>query len=155
MQLQLLRASVDDAELLWKMQVISFADLYQTYQDHETSPANEPVENMVNRLKSPDTYYYLLQLGDDIVGAIRIVDKKETTSNKRISPIYILPQYRNRGIAQKAIMEAENLHGKEHWELETILQEAGNCYLYEKMGYHTTGKTTAINDKITLVFYEK
>lgn len=31
----------------------------------------------------------------------------------------------------------------------------GNCYLYEKLGYHQTGKTEIINDKMTIVFYEK
>lgn len=39
--------------------------------------------------------------------------------------------------------------------LDTILQEKGNCYLYEKMGYRKTGKTEKINDRLTLVFYEK
>ena len=51
--------------------------------------------------------------------------------------------------------EAERIHGKHHWKLDTILQEKGNCYLYEKLGYHKTGKTEIINDKMTIVFYEK
>lgn len=41
------------------------------------------------------------------------------------------------------------------WNLGTILQEKGNCYLYEKIGYKKTGATKAINDKMTMVFYEK
>ncbi|AHF06030.1 GNAT family acetyltransferase [Desulfitobacterium metallireducens DSM 15288] len=41
------------------------------------------------------------------------------------------------------------------WELDTILQERRNCYLYEKLGYKKTEKTEVINDKMTLVFYEK
>ena len=49
----------------------------------------------------------------------------------------------------------EQLHGCENWELDTILQEEGNCHLYEKMGYHRTGETKRINDKLTLVFYKK
>lgn len=36
--------------------------------------------------------------------------------------------------------EAERLHGATGWELSTILQEQGNCHLYEKMGYHRTGR---------------
>lgn len=51
--------------------------------------------------------------------------------------------------------EAERIHGKHHWKLDTILQEKGNCYLYEKLDYHKTGKTEIINDKMTIVFYEK
>lgn len=41
------------------------------------------------------------------------------------------------------------------WELDTILQEKGNCHLYEKLRYHQTGKTEVINDKLTVVFYKR
>ena len=86
---------------------------------------------------------------------IRIVDCKDGVTRKRISPIFIMPEYRNQGYAQQAIKEAERIHGENHWKLDTILQEKGNCYLYEKLGYHQTGKTEIINDKMTIVFYEK
>ena len=33
--------------------------------------------------------------------------------------------------------------------------QKGNRYLYEKLGYHQTGKAEQINDKMTIVFYEK
>ena len=55
----------------------------------------------------------------------------------------------------EAIRLAEEIHGAANWELDTILQEKGNCYLYEKMGYRQTGKTEVVNDKMTLVFYKK
>ena len=80
---------------------------------------------------------------------------KEENKNKRISPIFILPEYRNKGIAQSAIKICEEIHGNNNWELSTILQEKGNCYLYEKLGYHSTGKTQVINDRLTLIFYKK
>lgn len=91
----------------------------------------------------------------EVVGAIRVVDKKENGKAKRISPIFIMEQYRNLGLAQKAMEEAERIHGNSNWELDTLLEEAGNCYLYEKMGYHRTGKTEKINEKMTIVFYRK
>ena len=53
------------------------------------------------------------------------------------------------------IKEVENMHGETNWELETIFEEKGNCYLYEKMGYKLTGETKIVNDKLTLVHYEK
>lgn len=40
-------------------------------------------------------------------------------------------------------------------KLDTILQEKGNRYLYEKLGYRQTGKTEQINDKMMIVYYEK
>lgn len=153
MDIQLIRATVKDVKLIWKMQVEAFLPLLRKYEDMDTNPANESVEKVIKRLEQNETYFYLIKSGGVNVGAIRVVDKKN--GRKRISPIFVLPDFQNKGIAQKAILEAERLHGENDWELDTILEEKGNCYLYEKMGYRKTEKTEKINDKLTLVFYEK
>ena len=155
MELILKRATCEDAELIWKMQIEAFSDLYEKYQDTDTSPATEPLEKILSRLRQCFTYYYIIEVDRNIVGALRVVDKKEKGGAKRISPIFILKKYRNLGIAQAAIIEAERIHGNDNWELDTILSEKGNCYLYEKMGFKSTGKTEKVNDKMTLVFYQK
>ncbi len=49
----------------------------------------------------------------------------------------------------------KKIYGSEHWSLDTILQEKGNLHLYEKLGYHRTGKIEKINEKMGIVFYEK
>ena len=154
MNIKLIRATIEDSKELWQMQLESFQSLLDKNQDYDTNPASEPIDKIIYRLKQEETYYYFICMNDVKVGAIRIIDFK-SDGNKRISPIFILPQYQNKGIAQIAMQLCEQLHGSENWELDTILQEEGNCYLYEKMGYHRTGKTVAINDKLTLVFYEK
>ena len=154
MNIKLIRATIEDSKELWQMQLESFQSLLDKYQDYDTNPASEPIDKIINRLKQEETYYYFICMDEAKVGAIRVIDFK-SDGNKRISPIFILPQYQNKGIAQIAMQLCEQLHGSENWELDTFLQEEGNCYLYEKMGYHRTGKTVAINDKLTLVFYEK
>ncbi|MEE1060725.1 MAG: GNAT family N-acetyltransferase [Ruminococcus sp.] len=153
--MKLIKATVNDAKFLWEMQKESFASLLEKYQDFDTSPASEPLEKTIFRLDQPETYYYIIEKDGEVTGAIRIIDKKDGETRKRISPLYILPKFRNKGFAQQAIIEVEKIHGAENWELDTILEEKGNCYLYEKMGYSKTGKTTKINDKLTLVFYCK
>lgn len=155
MEVKLKRIDIEEAEKLWKMQVEAFQDLYEKYQDTETSPAKENIDKILMRLNQPFTYYYWIETENKTIGAIRIVDKKETGKSKRISPVFVMAEYRNKGFAQKAMQLAEEIHGDSNWELETILQEKGNCYLYEKMGYHQTGKTEVINEKMTLVFYKK
>lgn len=53
--------------------------------------------------------------------------------------------------------------GAESIEQETDLscldhvgtQEKGNLHLYEKLGYHQTGRVDKINDRMDIVFYEK
>lgn len=155
MILELVRIEIKDAETLWTMQVKAFEDLYNKYQDAETSPATEKVEKIIMRLEQSFTYYYYIVVDGVKVGAIRVVDEKEQGKLKRISPIFIMKQYRGKGYAQEAMKAVEKIHGENDWELDTILQEKGNCYLYEKMGYYQTGKTEVINDKLTLVFYKK
>ena len=152
---KLVRVGIQNAEKLWKMQVNAFQDLYKKYQDTETSPATEGIDKIQLRLNQAFTYYYFIEVDDITVGAIRVVDKREIENAKRISPIFIMNEYRNKGYAQKAIQLVEEIHGSSNWELDTILEEKGNCYLYEKLGYKQTGKTEKINDKLTLVFYRK
>ena len=155
MKIELIRASLKDAKEIWKMQVKSFKNLLDKYQDFETNPASETILNVEMRLKQNFTFFYFIFIDNKKVGAIRVVDYKEKNKNKRISPIFILPEYRNKGIAQSVIKICEEIHGNINWELSTILEEKGNCYLYEKLGYHPTGKIQVINDRLTLIFYHK
>ncbi len=155
MEVNLLKATIDDARELHIMQVEAFRELLVKYQDFDTSPASENVDKVEARLRQEFTYYYFICVGTQKAGAIRIIDKKEADENKRISPIFILPEVQGQGIAQKAIRLCEEIHGSKNWELDTILQEPKNCHLYEKMGYRQTGKTEVINERLTLVFYEK
>lgn len=113
------------------------------------------MEKVEMRLKQDVTYFYFICMEQTKVGAVRVVEPREAGKNKRISPIFVMPEFRGRGIAQEAMRLCEELHGSDNWELDTILQEPGNCHLYEKMGYRQTGRTEVINERLTLVFYEK
>ena len=150
----LIAATEDDLQTLWKMQVRAFSGILEKYQDYEMSPAAETFDKVMARYRQPWTTYYFIVAEDEVVGAIRVVDKKDG-SRKRISPIWIMQEYRNKGYAQSAITAVEQIYGSENWCLDTILQEKGNLHLYEKMGYHQTGKIEKINDLMEIVFYEK
>lgn len=154
-KIELVKAGIDDLDTILQMQKDAFAELYAKYQDTETSPATEKYEDILFRFNQPETTYYFIMADNVKVGVVRVVDFKDGKKRKRISPIFIMPEFRNIGYAQKAIYEAERIHGEQNWKLDTILQEKGNCYLYEKLGYHQTGKTEQINDKMTIVYYEK
>lgn len=154
MSVVLRKAGKDDVETVWKMQTEAFRELYEKYQDKDTSPATEPLEKVKARFNMVGSYYYFIENGCDTVGVIRIVDTKDG-SRKRISPLWIMKEYRGKGYAQQAIIEAERMYGPDNWSLDTILQEEGNCYLYEKMGYKRTSGVEKINDRMDIVFYEK
>lgn len=144
----------DDMHTIWEIQVSTFSDLLEKYRDYEMSQAAESIEKAMARYKQPWTTYDFIVAEDAVVGAIRIIDKKDG-NRKRISPIRIMKKHRNKCYAQAAIAEVEQMHSSDNWSFDTILQGKGNPHLYEKMGYHHTGQIEKINDQMDIVFYEK
>ena len=154
MSVELRAAAKEDIRTIWEMQVEAFKGLLENYRDYDLSPAAESIDKVEARFNQPWTTYFFIVEGGTKVGAVRVVDKKDGT-RKRISPIFIMPEYRGRGYAQEAILAVEELYGSDNWCLDTILQEKGNLHLYEKMGYHQIGRVEKINDRMDIVFYEK
>ena len=154
MNIELIRASMEDAETIWRMQIAAFAELLERYHDFDINPGNEPLEKVQWRLSLPATYFYLIRVDGENTGAIRVIDHHDGSA-KKISPLFVLPEHQGKGIGQAALRAAETIHGSDNWQLDTILQERGNCHLYEKMGYHQTGETKVINDRLTLVIYRQ
>ena len=126
---------MSDSEIIHKLKVESFLPLLIKYKDYDTNPANEKIERVKERLLQEYTDYYLINYKDNMVGAIRVVKLDEKGQKYRISPVFIKPEYQGLGICQRVFKEIGAKYNKaETWELETILQEKGNCYLYEKLG---------------------
>ena len=154
MRISLKKASIRDAAAIHRLQVASFLPLLHKYRDYDANPANEDVERVINRLKQPHTTYYFIMLDGVQIGAIRIIYDDEAR-RARISPMFIIPEHQGKGYGQDTIALVEDVVDAECWELDTILQEEGNCYFYEKMGYKRTEVTREINDRMTIVSYEK
>ena len=154
MSIALVRATECDMKEIWKMQVEAFKSLLEKYQDYDMSPATESYENLLNKFKQPWTKYFFIVRNGEKIGVVRVIDK-EDGSRKRISPIWIMPLHRNQGLAQLAIKELERLYGSSYWELDTILQEQCNIYLYEKLGYKRIDKIEHIKEGMDIVFFQK
>ena len=147
----------DEIEQLYDMQVQSFMPLYRKYHD-EGSPAIEPIEKVRGRAAQDNRKYYFIVKDGARVGAINIGCKPSDPEEScfYISPIFVLPKYQNQGIGYVAIQKAFTLYpDAKVWKLDTILQEPGNCHLYEKCGFVRVGEDHIINDKMTLIDYER
>ncbi|TCN25211.1 GNAT family N-acetyltransferase [Mesobacillus foraminis] len=154
MEIRLEKAVDRDAEAIFDIQVRAFIPLLDKYKDYDTNPANEKLDKVRTRINNPDGGFYKILFGDVPVGAICVYWREETEF--WISPMFILPEYQGKGIAQKAIRLMEELFPQATtWELRTILQEKRNCYLYEKMGYKLVKWQHKLNEKATLVHYKK
>ncbi len=154
MSVKLQKVNREDMHELWEMQVDAFKDLLDKYQDYDMSPAAESYERILQKYDFTGTIYYFIVADGIKVGGIRVIDKMDG-SRKRISPIWIMHEFRNKGYAQQAIQEVEKLYGDDNWSLDTILQEKGNIHLYEKLGYKRTGKIERISYLMDIVYFEK
>ncbi|MBQ2956498.1 MAG: GNAT family N-acetyltransferase [Clostridia bacterium] len=153
MDVLLKRAEEQDAPLLWSMQKRAFAPLLEKYGDVSTNPASEPLIKVIGRLRQSYADYYIIYIDGQAVGGVRVVRRRERKCN--ISPLFVVPEFQRRGIATAVLTILEEMYPETIWELNTILQETGNCRLYEKHGYRRTGEYEQINERMTLVYYRK
>lgn len=152
--LKIKQTSSDAAEIIHNLQKRSFDPLLEKYQDYDMNPAMESVDVIRQKIDRENTTAYIFQLDDEFVGWVRVTELEGMVY--KISALCVVPEYQNRGIAQEALKQIESYYpNAEKWVLNTILQEEGNCHLYEKLGYVRVGEPFKINDRMTLVDYEK
>lgn len=157
--IKLVKATGEDTKLLYGLQVRSFMPLYEKYHDDDTSPAKESEERLFHKIEDANSDFYLVYMEKKPVGGVRVSHHHGKTAVENvewISPIFIIPEYQNRGIAQLVIRRLFELYPKTiTWRLGTIKQEQRNCHLYEKLGFQKVGTEQIVNDKMTLIVYEK
>ncbi len=144
-----------DIDTVWAIQRAAFQPLFEKYRDEATSPYLESRETVLAKYTRPGAHGYLFLCGGVAAGAVRVHLRPETKS-ARISALCVLPEFQGRGVAQEALRAIERLHADVGtWRLDTILEEKGNCHLYEKLGYRRIGEPEPLNERLTLVYYEK
>ena len=155
MFISLEKATLKDINKIHEIQVLSFKSLLEKYKDYNMSPGAETIEQLIIKMNQNTTDYHFIKENSKAVGIIRICKLIENEQCK-ISPIGILPEYQNKGIAQKVFLLIEKMYSpKNGWVLDTILEEHANCYLYEKIGYVKAGKIEFIKPGMNIVYYEK
>ena len=140
-------------DTVFDIQRKAYKPLFDKYHDTNTSPYLETKEEILQKYTRPGTCGYVFLEEGIPVGAVRIIARGDVC---KVSALAVLLEYQNRGIAQAALKEIESMHsGCKCWILDTILQEKGNCHLYEKLGYIKIGEPQAVNDHLTLINYKK
>ena len=155
MKLEIVRFSERDLDTVFAIQQAAFKPLYDKYHDDNTNPYMENKETVLRKYTKNGTDGYLFVKDRTPVGAVRVL-LQDNGKGARLSALCVLPSHQGQGIAQKALREIESLYPDvQRWSLDTILEEAGNCHLYEKLGYQKTGALERIHDKMTIVYYLK
>lgn len=96
-RLQLLRATVEEAELIWQMQVEAFADLLEKYQDMDTNPANEPIEKVIKRLEALKAFLGYLKAEKNIEKVYGICVSENVASKRVLEKSGFIKEYEGLG----------------------------------------------------------
>lgn len=80
MRLLLRLASAEDAPVIWEMQKIAFRELLERYQDYDTSPANQSLDQLRLRCSQKDRYYYFIDVDGNPVGVLSVTSRMEVVS---------------------------------------------------------------------------
>jgi len=121
MELRLEKATENDAQAIFDIQVKAFMPLLNKYWDYETNPANENIERVISRINQYNGDFYKILAGNTLVGAICVFWRNDVQF--WISPMFILPTHQGKGIAQKVINLIEGMFPQATtWELATILR---------------------------------
>lgn len=160
----LIRATENDAELIHRMKYEAFLPIYEEYHDDEISPTREKIDKVIWQLTNPGSEYYLIQVGGENAGAVRVARKWEMVDGEKIirpdknyiSPIFILPRFQNGGVGQAVMNQLFEMYpNTKTWALDTIKQDARNCHFYERCGFMRVGEEKRVNERMSLVDYEK
>lgn len=153
-EVKLIPAKAEDAERIHQLKREAFLPLYEKYRDDATSPAKEKLDKVILQLQDEKTAYYFISVGEQQIGAVRVVERESAVFS--ISPIFILPQYQDKGIGSIVINKLfQSYKSAVAWKLSTILQEERNCHFYEKLGFRKTGEKTEVQENMTIIGYEK
>jgi Sortase and related acyltransferases len=160
-------ARAQDAEVLRAVKIAAFSDEFDQFPYAEAddifktivadSNASEPKENMFSldwhKLFCSFGEYSQVILDDDkIIGCVSALPGKHSSCDYEgydvsaddvnvILCIYVLPEYKNKGVGKTAMDYMEQLLPAKKWILDTPDVSGKNKRFYEKCGYKAGGKT--------------
>lgn len=142
-------AKINDAEEILLLQKLAYKSEAKIHGDFQIPPLVETLEELKAKFK---THVFLKVIAEGkIIGSVRISQKDNTC---HIGRLMVHPDFQNRGIATKLLMEIERLFSCSRFELFTGEKSIKNIRLYEQLGY-TKFKVEKPAANVNLVFLEK
>lgn len=158
MRVNLRKALLEDYKTIDELQKLSFAPIMKKYQRAEICVGCQSFEDLQNRLGNRHHNYFIIEYGCVPVGLIHL-ENQDDVHVHQLHTVCVLPSYRGKGIAQKAleILESDYINEPNNdsiMALDTIKEEKVALYLSEKLGFSAVSEQS-IDDTLTKVHYIK
>jgi ribosomal protein S18 acetylase RimI-like enzyme len=142
-------ANIEDAKEILALQKLAYKSEAKLHGDFQIPPLVESLDELKDRFK---THVFLKVTADGkIVGSVRVLQKDNTCY---VGRLMVHPDFQNRGIATKLLMEIERMFSCNRFELFTGEKSVKTIRLYEKLGYKRF-KVEKPAANVTLVFLKK
>lgn len=149
-EVQIGRATPDDAEAILKLQHCAYQSEATLYQDWSLPPLLETVEQLQGEFVT--TVVLKAERAGELVGAVR---GKSSAGRCAIGRLIVRPDLQGRGIGRTLMRRIEaEFPRADCFELFTGSRSVRNIGLYEALGYRQC-RTQTITDTLTLVWMEK
>ena len=156
MNVEIIPATIGDADALTAIQQQAFKRLYDKYHD-EGSPYLRGADEIAMWLDRPNVSVYKIHADGVLCGGVSFCERNDLPGEYYLARIYILPELQGKGIASTAILLCEaTVTNASRWTLDFPVNEIANRRCYEKAGYMDTGeRCEQSGGAITLVYMEK
>ncbi len=143
-------ATVEDAESILELQKIAFNSEAEAHNDPNIEPMIQTLDSLKNDFKSH--IFMKSMVGNKIVGSVRGQKKGDTGWIYRLA---VDPNYQELGVGKRLMKAIESYFSEcSKFELFTSSLSRKNIYFYKKQGYVEI-RTEVINDKLTMVYFQK
>ena len=150
MSMKIENAELIDLPAILELQKLCYQENAERYHDYKIPPLMQTIDELKDEFKS----CLILKVMDDskIIGSIRAYEKTDVCY---IGRVIVHPDFQNKGIGKKMMMEIENrFPSSAKFELFTGFKDEKNIYFYSKLGY-TIFKEESLGAKVKLVYFEK
>ena len=155
-QIKIEQASLEDAEMILRLQIQAYLSEAEIYNDYSIPPLIQSI-NEIKQEFSQQMFLKAMQQESGehsdktmtIVGSVRAYLEKGTAY---IGRLIVKPESQNKSVGIR-LMQAIEQHFKmaNRYELFTGHKSARNLHLYRKLGYREF-KRIPVNDSLTMVF---
>jgi Acetyltransferases len=143
-------AELIDLLSILELQKLCYQENAERYNDYKIGPLVQTIYDLKEEFKNS----IILKVEDDskIIGSVRAFEKNKSCY---IGRIIVHPDYQNKGIGKKLMVEIENRFPKcVRFELFTGFKDQKNIYFYQKLGYWIF-KIEKVTDNLDLIYLEK